>query len=143
MIDTATGVVLLSAGAVAKDLTLSAFLDSPLGKQAELILANREYRTYQLAQPLRADERPVAVQLLFTGETLSRVSLALMDGQPGSSWDDWSEARERSRKDAHTSWLRTLLDQRKGPPRWRHAWGDVESVYDAKGGGSSIVISYR
>jgi hypothetical protein len=140
MIDAAKGAVVLSRGTVSGGLTRAAFLESPLAKGARLILENGEHRTWQLAQPLKASERVVEAQLHFLCERLQRLSVAVVDERFGSSWDDWSEAREHARQKEHTAWLRTMLGG--GGPRWTLPWGDVESLYDQRAGGSSISITW-
>jgi hypothetical protein len=51
-----------------------------------------------------------------------------------------TEAKELERKSAHTAWFRTVFETRG--PRWERPWGAADSLYDAKSGGSAIVISY-
>jgi hypothetical protein len=140
VLDPASGALVFDRGAVEPGLTRRRFLRSPLARRAKLDVANRSYRTYALAQPLRLDERVVAAELSFEGESLREVSLALVDARFGTSWDDWSQKKELARKAAHTKWLRTFLDG--AGPRWTLSWGVVESTFDPKGGGSSISIIY-
>jgi hypothetical protein len=64
VIDAASGTIAFDRGTVSKDLTRSVFLDSALGRDARLIVDNQEYRSYRLAEPMSADGRQVAAQLL-------------------------------------------------------------------------------
>jgi hypothetical protein len=140
MIDAAKGTVVFDRGAIDARSKRRALLKSKLAQGATLDIENKEHRTYQLAEPLHLDEQLVSAQLYFKAESLKSISLAFGDKRFGTSWDDWSEAKERARQSAHLKWLRGFLDG-KGP-RWRFAWGIIESIYDQKSGGSSIEISY-
>ncbi len=140
MLDPSSGTLLFDRGAVDPALTRRRFLRSPLARRAKLDVANRSHRTYALAQPLHLDGRLVAADLSFEGEALRAVSVALVDERFGTSWDDWSEKKERARQAAHVKWLRKVLDG--AGPRWTLPWGEVESSFDPKGGGSSIAFFY-
>lgn len=53
----------------------------------------------------------------------------------GAGWDGWSEAKEQARRAFQDRWLTQVLGGRRS-----FAWGKVASVFDARGGGSSILI---
>jgi hypothetical protein len=55
----------------------------------------------------------------------------------GSSWDDWTEQKERSR----VGWLAEFLKS-CGAPVGSYPWGKVEALYDAKGGQGLAMVSY-
>lgn len=141
MIDAENGTIAFDRGAVTQRLLRSAFVDSPLARGATLTIENRGYRTYELAQPLLLDGKKVAAEIHFAAQSLSSVSVALIDKRFGTSWESWSEAKELARRDAHTRWLRAVLDGEG--PRWKLPWGVVESIYDPKGGGSAIEICFE
>ncbi len=138
-IDAATGTLYFERveTRVSPALTRAAFLDSPLGAQARVWVRNEPHCSYRVEVQLGAE--PFVVVLQFLGQALRSVSLAMLRGRWGStSWDDWSEAVERERQDAHDAWLREQL----GSPPYTYAWGEIESSYDPRSGASAIVIRY-
>ena len=121
---------------IAPGLTRRAFLASPLGPRAEVWVRNEPHCAYRAR--LRAGGKPCVLVLRFYGEELRGVELALTGERWGTTWDEWSESRERDRQRAHDAFLRAHL----GPPPYAYPWGTVESTYDPKGGASTIVIRY-
>jgi len=61
------------------------------------------------------------------------------DDRPSDSWSNWVEEKELQQKAIHDSLLFKMLNQ----PPYKYSWGEVQSVYDARSGGSSIIISYH
>jgi len=53
------------------------------------------------------------------------------------SWDDWSEAKELQSKVEYDHWLTSEIGTRRV-----FSWGNIEAYFDAKGGGSGIVLRY-
>ncbi len=54
------------------------------------------------------------------------------------SWDDWSERKELEKRDYYNDWLTNEIGNKREFP-----WGTIGAFYDAKGGGSSIVLKYE
>jgi hypothetical protein len=117
-------------------LSRTAFLASPLGAGAVVWVQNEPYCSFRT--DLRAGAARFAAVCWFRGSLLTHVSLYLLADDSGASWDEWSEAAERQRQQAHDAWLRAQL----GRPPYRYSWGTVESSYDPRAGASEIVVRY-
>ncbi len=141
MIEQATGKIQMSLGDiyVSPLFTREQFLASPIAGQCRELVRNEPFCSFALPA-IQFDGHSFAWSLWFRGSVLQRVSIECADAKFGSSWSDWSEEREMARKRFHDSFLQTVLG-----PDWnqRHfSWGKVLSVYDQKGGFSSIQIIY-
>lgn len=77
------------------------------------------------------------VGLCFHHGELKIVSLSVRDDDLGSSWDDWSEEKERQRARRTEEWL-----AEHGFPTGEHAWGSIWAGFDAKGGYGSAVVQF-
>jgi len=77
----------------------------------------------------------IAMSLCFYKGQLEMISLAVCDDRFGTSWDDWSEVKERERTEATRLWLEEM-----GFPVGDYSWGSVWAEFDAKGasGGGGI-----
>jgi hypothetical protein len=119
-------------------LRLSAFLETPLGGAAKLVVRNDPWRTLHLANFVIGG-RPFGAMLVFEGERLATVILCIVD--PGNTLGyEQLDA-------AHRRWLAAAF--RGGRP-WRpdenerrFAWGTVWVGLDVKSGAPEIVVSYR
>jgi hypothetical protein len=58
--------------------------------------------------------------------------------EPDENWANWSEANELARKKLHDDVLANTI----GQPPYRYPWGEIQSMYDPRSGGSSISIHY-
>jgi hypothetical protein len=76
--------------------------------------------------------------LYFRDGLLAMVSLRSSLKGEGDSWNDWSEAFERTVQAAHDK----LLIEIVGSTSATFPWGRIESVYEAKSGSSDIWINY-
>jgi hypothetical protein len=113
------------------------FRQSSLGQPATPLVRNGEHTSWRLGR-VHIARRELAVSCYFTRSVLRQVRLCVTDKRFGESWDDWTEQKELARKAEHDGWLDATL----GTAR-QFAWGSVSSTYDAKGGGSSIVVTYQ
>jgi len=139
MIDPKTGAMRFDdlAVCVEASLTRSRFLETLGGAASVVLIRNEPWCTYRLPDiPLQNGRLIVSVG--FHEERLASVSLFLSAEQFGSSWDDWSEQRERERQSFQERWLAEEV----GVPCGRYRWGQVSSGYDPRGGTSSITIVY-
>ncbi|HEY1698053.1 MAG TPA: hypothetical protein VGG39_38095 [Polyangiaceae bacterium] len=91
-----------------------------------------------------------AVRLLFEGERLDGYRMWMLDPRFGTSWDDWSEEKQRAQQDAHDAWLIGLLGPgtrrpTPGGPELAYSlpWGEVWSAYDPRSGSSTIGVRFR
>ena len=72
----------------------------------------------------------VAMSICFYKEKLNALSIAVLDDTLyGSSWGDWSAAKEQARAEATGRWLADV-----GFPVGTYAWGIVYAGTDAKTG---------
>jgi hypothetical protein len=140
MIDSATGEIGLDSGeSIGPSLTLKAFLASPLagGACPHALSGGTPWSIFDLGRRAIGGQT-FAATLRFEGAALRMVQLSLVQSTASSSWDDWSEDTELARKARHDAWLEGQL----GALPWWRSWGEVRSVYDPRGGSSSIQITY-
>lgn len=149
LIDRQTGALMLPTGSIGRDLTRAAFLSSPMGAQARCDdKGTLGMSAYLGPQPV--DDLVFGVELHFVGEQLRGYSLWLDDPRYGTSWDDYSEGKQRAQRDAHDAWLlSTLGPGDRGPIpqgrelRYTFPWGEVWSTFDARGGSSTIGVRFE
>ncbi len=139
MIDPHTGAIEIATERLLLSASLSRaeFLAAPLGAHAKVSVRNEPYCSFVLG-PHELAGQLFSVVLYFHGAQLWQVELSAHDGGLRASWDDWSEAQELARKRLHEAWLKRTLGRAGGT----YSWGMVESVYDPKGGASSIIVRY-
>ncbi len=136
MIDAQTGQVTIGRFVVTRDLQRDDFVSSAFYASGyETSPQQGWYIANAKSQRDKGDE--FAINLLFKGQRLAAVHIARADAAFGTDWSNWSQKAELARKLAHD----VLLEHDLGNAR-DFAWGSVESVFDAKGGGSLIVIRY-
>jgi hypothetical protein len=140
LIDTVTGNIEVEGDpeGLGPALRLSAFLATPLGRAAKLVVRNEPWRTLHIAA-CRIGGAEFAAMLIFEGERLATVTLCLADPANALSY----EALDAG----HRRWVAANL--RGGKP-WRteeserrFAWGTLWVGFDVKSGGPEIVVSYR
>lgn len=140
MIDTVTGKIEVEGEpeGLGPALRLSAFLATPLGHAAKLVVHNEPWRTLHIAA-CRIGGEDFAAMLTFEGERLATVTLCLADPANALSY----EALDAG----HRRWLAANL---RGAPAWRSeeserrfAWGTLWVGFDVKSGGPEIVVRYR
>lgn len=135
-IDPTTGNISLQSGTVlSKETTRDAFLRSPEGLKASVLVKNEAWCSFKFAVP----EESIVLAVFFKDELLESVQLCLTGSAYGSSWQDWSEEKEMERKRANDG----LLFKNGLVPGEKYSWGTVWSGYDSKGGFSSAVLRYR
>jgi hypothetical protein len=102
---------------------------------ARLVVSNGAWNTYNVGiHSVRGI--PFAISLCFQGEVLHFITLThLVEGDQGG----WDHQREIARKRFHDEWLGRLPD---APDIVQYWWGRIDSVLDARGGESAIVIHY-
>ncbi|MEO7109793.1 MAG: hypothetical protein ABI183_05105 [Polyangiaceae bacterium] len=167
MIDSATGKIIFDDGAIVDpQITRTAFLASSLSLNSEASDAPAPpWSSFKLAP--RAMDGLVflfGAELYFKGEVLAHVDLWQIDwtvtpsndhARDSSGWDDWTMEGEIDRQKRNEAWLASFL----GPPHectpnrydpaealndkiYRFAWGTIESCFDAKTGGTALVVTY-
>jgi hypothetical protein len=138
-IDSATGALNLPELGLSIFHTLARqeFLKSQAFSQSRPGVQNPPWRTYSLPQIPLADSI-LHINILFNGEHLDSLSLAHSAEPFGLSWGDWSKEKELARKNFHETWLNQIY-----APVGRYPWGKIESLYDDRGGSSSILIRYE
>ena len=119
-------------------LTRSAFLRSQLASACTPREPNDSHQAYAL-ESVKSEGVEFYFTLYFDAERLTSVEIQDADPLFGSNLANWSEEKERGRKDRHNQWLRETWRVDQGD----HAWGTVHSIYDGKAGESYIRASYR
>lgn len=69
---------------------------------------------------------------------LNIINLYITDDGKVNTWDFWSEAKERIKKEEHDKWLEQYI----GIPPYKYLWGEISSDYDPRSGSSMITIRY-
>jgi hypothetical protein len=139
MLDIATGDLEIEALSIriGSQFTRQQFLASALAEHARILVQNEPYCTFSVGSYQLAG-LSLSISLGFYGEQLETIGLFHDAKALGSSWADWSEEKERQRKQIHDHWLRELT----GHASHVYTWGEIWSGFDPKSGSSSIVIQY-
>jgi hypothetical protein len=138
MIDPATGILKFAHPLfeVAPSLKRARFVASGPGRRAKILVRNEPYCSWCLDCESE-DGSTFSVSLCFRGATLEQVDLVVRAKKYGTSWEDWTLAKERARQAAHDVFLRHQLGNRR-----KFEWGEVESQFNPKDGISAIVLTY-
>ncbi|HEY2365512.1 MAG TPA: hypothetical protein VGH87_03960 [Polyangiaceae bacterium] len=84
----------------------------------------------------------------FAGGRLAQITLLADDASFGTSWDDYTEEKERARRAVHDAFLVAALgpaqraDDAHFSNEWTLAWGRVVSTHDPRGGTTDVQILY-
>ena len=97
--------------------------------------SGRRSSELQLRDSWNIEGLEVGIIVWFSPEELVAINLFPYSG--GTSWDEWSEAKALSQRDA----LEKLLTSNYAGRR-TFAWGEVISSYDPRSASSSISIRY-
>src|SRR5690554_5772398 len=102
MIDPATGEIALPLGSirVGPSLTREWLMASRVPKQCSVLVRNEPHCSYKLP-PAQWSGHMFAWSVWFEGSKLRGVSICCSDVEFGSSWSDWSEECELTRKRLH------------------------------------------
>ena len=119
-------------------LTRAQFLRLPVAAASTPGTPHGKWSRYQLPVMPQRDTELYAV-LHFDGERLASLDLLHSAARFGTSWAEWTQAREQARQAFHEQWLAAEV----GLPCGRYRWGEVSSNYDPRGGASLISIAYR
>jgi hypothetical protein len=126
---------------IGPSLRRSEFEDAAWAQGAAGMVFNGPWASWKLKGQYWSLELPFTVIVYFEGERLAMLDFCNADPQFGTSWEDYSEEKERRRKQSHDGWLNKSLGRHRSFP-----WGEVTSGdgRDPHGGGaSSIVVRYR
>lgn len=136
-IDDETGEIALTGGVkIGPSLSKDELLTSSLKDKAEPWGVHEPFYHCRIIAAT-SDGTPFVFILSFGEGNLYEVSLTYDSAEFGSSWEDWSEERERNRKAKHDEWLR-----KNGIDFQTYVWGKVDSLFDEQIGASSIVVTY-
>ena len=132
LVNIVTGEIVVESGAILSAGTVrSAFLSSPEGATSNILVKNEPWCSYKFSDPMES----LVVGVLFKGDNLQSIHLAVVDS---ASEPTWSHESELARKAENNKWL-----QSKGLVAGKsYSWGSVWSDYDPRGGSSSAIISY-
>jgi hypothetical protein len=141
MIDKETGAILLSLGSLCVSPTLArgTFLANAVSDKCRVLVRNEPYCSFAMPSALFDGQR-IEWSLWFTGQELSRVSISVANDEFDSSWANWSEEKELARKKQHDSLLKSVFGS--DMVNYEFPWGEAVSIYDGKGGASSIIVVY-
>jgi len=92
-------------------------------------------RIYTLKGTKSISNKNFIVSIYFVNKYLKEIHL--YNAEDNS--EDWLESNELDRKRRQDEWLNSLL----GKGSYKYPWGVIESVFDPKGGFSSIIIRYK
>jgi hypothetical protein len=76
------------------------------------------------------------VSLCFKGEQLECLCFAMNERQ--TSWEDWSEEYELKTEKYYKQWITAHIGDNHS-----FEWGEIEALYDRKGGRTAIWLSYK
>ena len=107
----------------------------PITSKSQVV--NEPFHSYSLGKVI-IDGKVILVLLYFYEQCLESIELANASEEFGQTWDDWSPVKEMKRKESHDRWLK----EQTGYTSHVYSWGEIDSSYDPKSGGSSITIRY-
>ena len=113
------------------------FLRSTLIQDANIQVQNEPYFSWRLKPTKWEDGKWWVVVVYFEGEKLIQVRLAACEYETDPGWEEWSEESEIHLNKYHMGLVQRLLGLSD-----RFPWGNVETSYDEKSGGSFIIITY-
>lgn len=119
-------------------VTREEFLKSPLVQGAKIQVKNGPHCAWKIPA-VQWNEKWWTIIAWFNNQCLESVTLAACDTPDGSDCKGLSEQRALKLRVLHDA----ILYKTIGGPPYDFVWGKVESSYDAKSGGSYIVITYR
>ncbi|WP_347838222.1 hypothetical protein [uncultured Draconibacterium sp.] len=139
MIDITTGHITIdSNNSINPELTILELKNLNLGEsQIETDLQNGWTRIQ--VNNLKIDNEYFLMTFSFLNSAIQIISF-IVDNKPiqtNKSWYDYSIKNEKLKQKEYSDWL----DRQIGSKR-KFKWGEIESVLDNKGGGSSIVMRY-
>lgn len=139
MIKQQTGEIYLPSGEVrvGPGLTKDRFEASSLMAESRESVSDMPWVTFELPI-VDYQEKQFGWSLTFQDTILRNVSIQCVNAQFGCSWSEWSEQRERLRKELHDELLMGCL----GADFTQFAWGSVQSIFDPKAGSSFILVTY-
>jgi hypothetical protein len=95
---------------------------------------DNNYSWYSLP-PLKDVEFNIGISACFFHRKLVHISLAAISSEFGTSWDDFTEEKEKARAKKTRAWLKKVsLDT------GTYSWGTVDCGYDAKAASGSASI---
>ena len=137
-IDPATGVLTSGSVRIGPDTTKDSMLSAAAFRSGAYTNEADRWFAVEL-HPQRDGEFTFSLSLMFHGDHLHYLTLIHDDHRYGTSWSDWSRAKEEERRSSHDAWLQ----QKLGHVNRFWPWGEVWSGFDDKGGFSRIVLRYR
>ena len=94
------------------------------------------YVWYDLPETCIAGKQ-IVVGLCFFQRALHSIVFAVSDPIYGTTWDDWSESKERARAEATRTWLESV-----GYSVGKYRWGVVYAEFDPRGGGGGAGVRF-
>jgi hypothetical protein len=125
------GSVEFAKGTIGRRMDRLTFLRSRIGESSKVVVANGPWTTYSIAP-----ETGIAASVSFENDHLRELGVQFR--LPLDDANEWSDEAEQERLILHDKWLHAAL----GKAPYRYTWGQVESSFDPRGGGSEIVLNY-
>ena len=98
---------------------------------------NTGYVWYDIPEQ-ELDGQTFVVSLCLHEETLESYTVTLTDDKYGTSWDDWSEEKEKQRAEDTKKFLKKI-----GCSPGTYKWGEVWAVFDCKSGQGIGGVRYK
>lgn len=117
------------------EITLSPTLTVDQFKNSSLYNGISLERLYTIKEIKSIANKKFIVSVYFKNNFLKEIHL--YDAENNSK--DWSKENKMDKKKRQDEWLKSLL----GREAYNYSWGIIESVFDPKGGFSSIIIRYK
>ena len=115
----------------------SNFLGSILGTKCEPFLINGIYHSYKLPV-IELEGISLLPLIYFTDGVVSEIQLHLYEDDDNKAWAHYSRQSQINKKDQIDNWLMKAL----GAPPYNYTWGEIETVYDQRGGSVFILLRY-
>jgi len=148
------------AGTLSPDMTCREFDGASLGQAASLRLEGM--RTHFRLDCCTIAGEDFTADIVFEGQRLDRLELALRLAGDEEGWGGWTEEKERQRKERGERWLNHVCSKPSGillfdtEGQWitpvertwdatcgiRFPWGEITSYYDSKAAFVGILFRY-
>lgn len=128
---------------ISPKLKENTFLNTKVGKTADLLIDNEGYHTYGFG-PYKIDEDYFYFLLIFYNKNIWSVQMTMYDDQSKSAnnpkENGFNEKNLINEKAKHDAWLFSHFGY-KGP--YNFPWGAIESTYDKKAWSAFIIFDYK
>lgn len=104
-------------------------------------------KNFRFKKPCTIDGLNFWINVLFSDEKISVITLNNADERLVNSYDEWSNYKQKKKKESHDQWLTKELgepiEKKAMSLIFKRDWGEATSYEDPKSGDVKIWISYR